>query len=205
MLGWLDQGEYRIIYLLCYLFANLLLCFIIMLTSILGVTYQRKFSQRKCSDVVRSSNNKHMPSEGTSYIQHPYRGTKYHAIFHFNTCRQEGLCPSKLLTNHSLQFQSLQTLELLRNFQTFFLYPFENGPCWVVSYKLKPQGKFQRWGEWKEQSGGWAHDGATGRQVSAPHYIIWESDSLLVYFNEHVNYLKSSSSCKEIAKKPYVL
>lgn len=142
-----------------------------------------------------------MLSERTSYIQHPNRGTKCQIIFHFNTSRQEGLCPSKLLMNRSLLFQSLQTLELGRNFQTFFLSSFESGLCWVVSYKLKPQAKLQRGAEWKEQSRGWAHGGATGRQISAPLYIIWETDSLLVYLNEHVNYLNSSSSCNEIAKK----
>lgn len=41
----------------------------------------------------------------------------------------------------------------------------------------------------------------SGRQVSALLYIICESDSLLVYINEDVNYLNSSSSLKEIAKK----
>lgn len=69
------------------------------------------------------------------------------------------------------------------------------------AYKLKPRAKLHWGGEWKEQSGGWAHDGASGEQDSARLYIIWESDSLLFQFNEDVNYLNSSSLCNEIAKK----
>lgn len=68
-------------------------------------------------------------------------------------------------------------------------------------YELKPPAKLQRGVEWKEQPRGWAHVGTRGRQVSDVLYIILESDSPLVYFNEDVNYLNSSSPFNEIAKK----
>lgn len=69
-------------------------------------------------------------------------------------------------------------------------------------YELKPPAKLHRGREWEEQSGGWVRVGTSGRQVSVLLYIIWESDSLLVYFNEDVNYLNSSSPFNEIAKNP---
>lgn len=68
-------------------------------------------------------------------------------------------------------------------------------------YELKPPAKLHRGGEWKEPSEGWAHGGTSGRQISALLYLIWESDSLLVYFNEDVTYVNNSSPFNEIAKK----
>lgn len=150
----------------------------------------------------RPSDNKHVPSEDTSYIQQPSRSAKCQVMFCFNTCRLEGLrflSYSQITHFNFCLYELYNSSEIPRGVFSFSLWEW---PVLNSQYELKLSAKLHRGEEWKEQSGGWAHVGTSGRQISAVLYIIWESDSLLVHFNEDVNYLNSSSPFNEIAKSP---
>lgn len=148
----------------------------------------------------RSSDNKHVPSEDTSYIQQPSRSTKCQVIFFLTLVGWKAfvfLSYCQITHFNFCLYELYNSSEILRGGFSFSLWEW---PVHNSQYELKAISQTSQrrgmertirrmgpcWYQWKVNFRSPLH-----------HLGIW-----LVYFNENVNYLNSSSPFDEIAKKP---